>query len=106
VAWWPGIDRKQISQGAGGKPRILFIDPEVGWIDLRDWSGDGKWLAVTLTRGADRTAQIGLVSAADGSLRVLKSVDWGRERPSKMAFSPDGKVSRLRHPYAQRLPAA
>ena len=37
----------------------------------------------------DRSAQIGLVSTDDGSLRVLKSVDW--RGPTHMFFSPDGK---------------
>src|SRR5204863_10214606 len=36
-----------------------------------------------------RSAQIGLVSTENGSLRVLKSVDW--RGPSHMFFSPDGK---------------
>jgi Tol biopolymer transport system component len=53
-----------------------------------DWSLDGRWIAVALAR-KDRTGQIGLVSAADGSLRVLKSVNW--QGSSKLAFSPDGR---------------
>src|SRR6185437_5386638 len=37
----------------------------------------------------DRTAQIGLISVRDGSLRVLKSVDWRGAK--RLLFSPDGK---------------
>ena len=37
----------------------------------------------------DRTAQIGLVGVHDGSLRVLKSVNWASN--SRIFFSPDGK---------------
>jgi Tol biopolymer transport system component len=37
----------------------------------------------------DHTAQIGLVSVADGALHVLKSIDW--RGPSMLVFSPDGK---------------
>jgi Tol biopolymer transport system component len=69
-------------------PRPLFDSDEVDWIGPYDWSPDGKWLAVQLQR-RDRTAQIGLVTVGDGSLRILKSVDW--RGATKILFSPDGK---------------
>jgi Tol biopolymer transport system component len=68
--------------------RRLFDHEDVTWIMPHDWSADGKWIAVLLTR-KDNTAQIGLVSAQDGSLRVLKSIDW--RGPNAMYFSPDGQ---------------
>jgi Tol biopolymer transport system component len=75
----------------GGKtpsdPRTLFDSDDVVYIEPFDWSSDSKWLAVSLQR-ADRSAQIGVLSVADGHLKVLKSVDW--RGPSKMFFSPDG----------------
>jgi Tol biopolymer transport system component len=71
-----------------GSARVLYSNPEVGWIGPSDWSSDGKWIAVQIRRN-DRTAQIGLVSPVDGSLRVLKSVDW--RGSTKMFFSPDGR---------------
>jgi Tol biopolymer transport system component len=77
-----------IDLNGNAAPRVLFSNKDVEWIAPYDWSPDGKWLAVALTR-MDRTAQLGLLSAADGSLRVLKSVDW--RGASKMAFSPDGR---------------
>lgn len=69
-------------------PRVLFSNSEVPRIWTQDWSADGKWLAVQLQR-KDKTAQIGLVAVQDGSLRVLKSVDW--RGVSKLFFSPDNK---------------
>jgi Tol biopolymer transport system component len=73
-----------------GEPafRTLYQNPEVQWIEPSGWTPDGKWIAVQLAR-KDRTAQIGLLSTTNGSLRVLKSVDWRGVR--RMAFSPDGK---------------
>ena len=68
--------------------RALYSNPDIGWIGPFDWSPDGKWIAVQIRR-RDQTAQIGLVSAVDGSLRVLKSVDW--RGSSAMFFSPDGR---------------
>ena len=68
--------------------RRLFDNEDVHWIEPDDWSSDGKWIAVQLQR-KDHSAQIGLVSVEDGSLRVLKSVDW--RGSSRMSFSTDGK---------------
>jgi Tol biopolymer transport system component len=69
-------------------PRRLFDNEDIDWIGPYDWSPDGKWLAVQLQR-RDRIAQIGLVAVGDGSLRVLKSVDW--RGATRIFFSPDGK---------------
>jgi len=68
--------------------RRLFGGDDVQYIAPKDWSPDGKWLAVSLRR-KDRTAQIGLIGVSDGTLRVLKSVDW--RGPTRMFFSPDGR---------------
>jgi len=69
-------------------PRTIYNNPETTWISVYDWSPDGKLLAVQVTR-RDRTNQLGLISVADGSLRVLKSPDW--RGASRVFFSPDGK---------------
>jgi hypothetical protein len=69
-------------------PRVLYTNEDISWIAPKDWSANGKWIAVRLER-KDRSAQIAMIDAADGSLRVLKSVDWGDS--GKMFFSPDGQ---------------
>jgi len=68
-------------------PRRLYDNPDIAWFTPYDWSPDGKWVAVDVTR-KDRTRQIGLVSVQDGSLHVLKSVDW--RGAVSVFFSPDG----------------
>jgi Tol biopolymer transport system component len=70
-------------------PRRVFTGSE----DMRglaphDWSPDGRTLAVHVSR-RDGSGQIGLLTVADGTLRVLKSIDW--RGPTKIAFSPDGR---------------
>lgn len=70
------------------QPRRIFANDDISHIAPFDWSPDAKWLAVHLQR-PNRSGQIGLVGIQDGSLRILKSVDW--RGPSKMFFSPDGK---------------
>src|SRR5690348_264885 len=50
--------------------RRLFEAEDIFWVVPYDWSPDGKWIAVRLQH-RDRTVQIGIVGARDGSLRVL-----------------------------------
>jgi Tol biopolymer transport system component len=69
-------------------PRILYANPDVSQVVIFDWSSDGRSMAVGLRR-IDHTAQIGILSFPDGSLRVLRSVEWSG--PRVMQFSPDGK---------------
>jgi Tol biopolymer transport system component len=69
--------------------RTLVDNADLQTIQPLDWSPDGQWIAVSIRR-MDRTAQIGLVDARDGALRVLRSVDW--LGPSHMAFSPDSRA--------------
>lgn len=81
-----GVRLVNVSGGEGS--RTLFENADLNAVEPRDWSFDGKWIAAELRR-KDRTAQIGLISVSDGSLRILKSVDWRGSRG--MYFSPDGK---------------
>ena len=67
--------------------RILDND-DLADISPYDWSPNGTRIAVHLKR-KDLTGQIALVGVQDGTLRVLKSVDW--RGPTKIFFSPDGR---------------
>jgi Tol biopolymer transport system component len=74
-----------------GLPRsrtLIAGNQDVRSLTPRDWSPDGKWIATEITR-KDRTTQIALVAAANGSVSVLKSTDW--RGPSRIVFAPDGK---------------
>jgi Tol biopolymer transport system component len=107
-ASWSAIspDGKQVAYGwqsTNPEIRVVPLDPaaikeprrvrtfdasEVRFLGVRDWSPDGKSLAVGLSR-KDGTSQIAIVSVADGALRLLKSTDWrGADR---IAFSRDGQ---------------
>ena len=71
------------------QPRVFFSgNHDFRDIFPRDWSPDGKFIAVSIRR-KDATGQIGLAAVADGSLRVLKSIDW--RGANKILFSPDGR---------------
>jgi Tol biopolymer transport system component len=91
-AW--GIEHRYqlriISLASSGIPqhRVLVDNPEVKWIWPEDWTPDGKRIIAGVQR-ADGTAQIVTVSAIDGSVTVLKSVEW--RGFMRMALSPDGR---------------
>jgi Tol biopolymer transport system component len=75
----------------GGEPRRLYAQEGVRWVAPYDWSPDGREILAILPR-EDRTRQLILVSAADGSVRVLKTLEWNMGVPSKASFSPDGRT--------------
>jgi Tol biopolymer transport system component len=70
-------------------PRDLMTIPaDIQLMGALDWSPDANWLAVTVQR-RDGTGQIAVMSLADGSLRVLKSMDW--QVPARLFFSSDSR---------------
>jgi hypothetical protein len=73
--WRGWVELRLASLTGDPNPRRLYHNPDVNWFFVHDWSPDGKWVAVEVAR-QDRTRQIGLVSVQDGSLRLLKSIDW------------------------------
>ena len=72
----------------GTEPRVLYRNEEVDYVEPGDWSPDGKHILALFSR-KDRLNQIVLVSVAEGSVRVLKTLDW--RYPLRMSFSPDGR---------------
>ena len=97
----------------GAAPREVFSSADMRWVAPRDWSPDGKWIAVSLEpEGSDaRTtqpvqagakAQLALVNAQDGSLRTLTTTDWhGPDTGFDMILiSPDGKYVAYDRPGA------
>jgi Tol biopolymer transport system component len=85
-----GIELRVVDLQAAGipRPRPLVANPDLKWIEPCSWSPDGKAIAVAIQR-KDRSGQIGIASVQDGSIRVLKSVEW--EGLACPLFSPDGR---------------
>ena len=84
----------------GSAPRILYSSKEVQIVVPTDWSPDGKYvLSIGLRIVNQFKSQIALISVADGSVRVLKTFDWGF--PGKMRFSPDGRFIAYDYPQQQ-----
>ncbi|MEP7365437.1 MAG: hypothetical protein ABI972_19455 [Acidobacteriota bacterium] len=102
--WDTGKDHTQLRVMAnepGGKARVLVDTPENTYYEPAAWSPDGKSILVLIEK-PDSTWQLAWVSAADGSVKVLKSLEWrvrwgasqARARPnpsSRPRISPDGR---------------
>jgi Tol biopolymer transport system component len=91
-----------VSLSGTGVPafRRVFGSEELNYIAPKDWSPDGKLIAVSVRR-KDRTAQVGVIDIADGRLKTLKSVDW--RGPTEMFFSPDGRTIAYDQPVSENL---
>ena len=73
------------------EPRILHrVGYYDSWIGPSDWTPDGKHILVRLL---ENPFKFGLVSAADGSLRIIKEINIlePHNNPKGGKFSPDGK---------------
>ncbi len=88
---WLNSNRRyemRVIDRAGGLPRVLFELPtSAGWMQAFDWSPDGRLIAVQIN--SEKVQKLALVSAADGSVRVLK--EFGSRAPYNLSFSPDGR---------------
>lgn len=74
----------------GAKPRDLYVSPEYASLPPKPgaWSSDDKSILATLLK-TDGTAQIAWIAISDGSIKVLKSLEW--RRPGRPSLSPDGR---------------
>jgi len=80
-----------VANEPGAKPRVLVDNPEYNWYDSPAWSPDGKSV-LTMIESPSHTSQLARVSASDGAVKVLKSLEWRRAsifRP--VSFSPGGQ---------------
>ena len=73
----------------GSGMRRLYRNQETAYLEPHGWTPDGRWILALLQTTPPSTYQIAFISAEDGSVRVLKSLDW--RRPRNMSLSPDGK---------------
>jgi len=91
-SWFNGKDRYQLRVAAVPatgvvQPRTLIDSADVEWIAPYDWSPDGQWIAVAVSK-KDKVTDIALISARDGSRRVIRT-DVGDQAACR--FSPDGR---------------
>ena len=70
------------------EPRVLYAHEDVPYLQPMDWFPGRHRILVLLAR-KDNFNQIVTVSVEDGSITVIKSLDW--RWTSKMRLSPDGR---------------
>jgi Tol biopolymer transport system component len=89
-AWFndAGFYDLRVTSMAGGAERMLFRNPEAGFVQPTSWTPDDRQI-LTLFFRKDNISQIALVDADSGVVRVLKSLNW--VYPKRMEISPDGK---------------
>jgi Tol biopolymer transport system component len=76
----------------GLEPRLLHqVDFYKGWVEVADWSPDGKNILAFFLIEAERV-QLGLISIKDSSIQILnKTFDAVDPFPMNAQFSPDGR---------------
>jgi Tol biopolymer transport system component len=72
----------------GSNLRVLYANADLPEVEPFDWSPDGKNI-LTIFYLKGKGSQIALVSAAAGSMRILKTFEQGA--PNRARFSPDGR---------------
>ena len=71
----------------GSEPRVLYSNKETNYMVPSNWSPDGSQILACMYFQENRIQAVGLINVADGSMRVLKTLE---EWPGKMCFTKDG----------------
>jgi Tol biopolymer transport system component len=71
----------------GSNPRMLYRDEQSAWLRPHDWTPDGQQI-LTINMKKDGPSQIALISAADGTIRILREV---QVQDPALDLSPDGR---------------
>ena len=94
--YWTGSDGhaqlRVMPNEVSGKHRVLVDDPANHYYSVAGWSPDGKRILVTIQK-VDRTRTMAWVSAVDGTLTPLKSLEWRLPTPgvNRPQISRDGR---------------
>ncbi len=91
--------------GTDGKGERTVYRGQGEWGIPTDWSPDGKYILVQLERGKANSLSEGdtdfaMISAADGTVRVLKTAHYTARYRPRIVFSPDGHYVAFDYPAA------
>lgn len=91
-AWFneEGYYELRLADVATSETRLLYRNREAGFVQPCAFSPDGEHI-LTLFFRRDNVSQIALVTVRDGSVRILRSLDWFY--PKKIDISPDGRFA-------------
>ena len=93
----------RVIDAAGSNERILYQKPNEFAFPVT-WSPDGRSIAVSLVQDLYTSWSVAVISAADGSLRILKKVKLIKTAPRSMTFSRDGRFLYIDLPQKEEEP--
>jgi len=99
--WWnESVSRIYIFDLNDDKSRDLLNRKDVEWIELGNWSSDGKHILATLSFNGGPKCQIVKVSIENGSLEVLRTFEktYTEGRPY---YSPDSRFIAYNYPVKE-----
>jgi Tol biopolymer transport system component len=83
-----GYELRTINLDGSGERVLAEPNEGIGCYAPRDWSDDGRWILAGIC-SSDRSVQIALISADDGTVRVVKELGWTSW--ASLSMSPDGR---------------
>jgi Tol biopolymer transport system component len=87
--WWDKVGTNlSVVDIKESKSRVLLKSDKVDWIELGNWSSDGKYIVATLSLPGQSESQIVRISSSDGSIQILKTFEKSY-LGGKPYFSPD-----------------
>ena len=93
----------RVIDAAGSNERILYQMPNEFAFPVT-WSPDGRSIAVSLVQDLYTSWSVAVISADDGSVRILKKVKLIKTVPRSMAFSRDGRFLYIDLPQKEEEP--
>jgi len=99
--WYDGssMDMRVIAM-EGGDPRTLLDSGNGEWLQTYDWSPDNRQVLIFLEK-KDGQRQIVLISASDGTIKVIKTFERPGRFPQTMRYSNDGRYIAFDQPQEE-----
>jgi len=93
----------RVIDASGSNEKILYQKPNEFAFPVI-WSPDGRSIAVSLVQDNYTSWSVAVISADDGTLRILKKVKLIKTVPRSMAFSRDGRFLYIDLPQKEEDP--
>ena len=81
------------TDGTGDRLLIANADRKIMYLEPSDWTPDGRHVLVSFEMRKEDSSFVALVSATDGSMKVVKR--YPHHRTMRTSLSPDGKWAAL-----------